>query len=162
MVKLKRDFLEGEKTEEQKLLATIDGLLPEMIQMRDNLNNVIMEMTYYRSARQEKTHIKIAKLIMVATTDYFNVSKSQIESKSRDTDVRMARQVFMVLTKKLTTLSFAKVGAIIGKDHSTVMHSEKVVNNSTDPIHEHFLIIQHRVERALLTVEVERKKAERV
>ena len=129
------------------------------IQPSSSISKVLIIVLAKRSVEEEKTHIKIAKLVMVATTDYFNVTKSAIESKSRDTDVRMARQIFMVLTKKFTTLSFAKVGAIIGKDHSTVMHSEKVVNNQNDPIHEHFLIIQNRVERALLTVEVESKKA---
>jgi chromosomal replication initiation ATPase DnaA len=158
MVKLKREFLREEKTEEQKLLETIDGLLPELIHMRDNLNSVIMEMSYYRTARQEKTHVKIAKIIMAAVTDYFGIFKSQIESKSRDMDIRMARQIYMALTKELTTLSFAKVGATIGKDHATVMHAQKVVNNSTDPIHEHYIIIKHRVSQAMINVEAENKK----
>ena len=139
----------------------IDGLLPELIRVRNNLNSVIMEMDFYKTIHSESGETKIAKIIMLAATEHFGVSKSAIESKSRETNTRMARQIFLALTKELTNKSLAAVGAIVGKDHATVIHAKKVVNNQNDPIHTHFLTIKRQVQRALLNVEVESKRVMR-
>ena len=147
-----------EKTDEEKLMEMINGLLPEFIRMRDQLNSAIMEMEFYRNLHTESGTTKVAKLIMKICTEHFQVSKSQIESKSREIDPRMVRQVFMALTRKLTKLPLAKVGAMVGKDHTTVLHACKVVENPTDPIHEHYVTIQNQVQRALIHVEIENKK----
>ena len=156
MVKYKRDPLR-ERSEEDKLLEMIDDVLPELVRTRNRLNSVIMEMDYYKSIRKENTYTSIAKIIMKACCNHFNVYKSDIEGLSRDTDVRMARQIFMVLTKESTKLSFAKVAAIIGKDHSTAMHAKKVVHNSTDPINEHYLIIKKQVNQAVINAVTQNK-----
>ena len=137
-------------------MEMINGLLPEIIRMRDQLNGVIMEMDYYRTLHSEAGHTKIAKIVMAACTAHFGVTQSGIESKSRDTDIRMARQIFMVLTYKLTSLSLAKVGAMVGKDHATVSHAQKVVDNSSDPAHDHYKDIEKQVQRALTNVEGEK------
>jgi len=147
-----------EKTDEEKLIEMINGILPEFIRMRDQLNGVIMEMEFYRNLRTESGTTKVAKLIMKVCISHFDVSKSQIESKSRETDVRMARQIFMALTRKLTKLSLARVGAMVGKDHATVVHACNVVENPTDPIHEHYLMIKNQVQRALIHVSIESKE----
>ena len=158
MMKHTRDPLK-EKSVEEKMLETIDGLLPEMIRMRNNLNSIIMEMDFYKTMHTESGETKIAKIVMLSATSHFGVSKSAVESKSRDTDTRMARQIFLSLTKELTSKSFARVGAMIGKDHATVMHAKKVTNNSNDPIHSHFLEVKIQVQQALLNVDVEKLKA---
>lgn len=139
-------------------MEMINGVLPEMIRMRDQLNVVIMELDFYKNLHTESGTTKVAKLIMKVCTAHFDVSKSQMESKSRDTDTRMARQIFMALTRKLTKLSLAKVGAMVGKDHATVVHAIKVVENPSDPTHEHYVTIHNQVQRALIHVEVESKK----
>lgn len=156
MVKYKREPLR-ERSEEDKLLEMIEDVLPELVRTRNRLNSVISELDYYRASRKENTSTTIAKIIMKACVNHFGIYKSDIEGKSRDTEIRMARQIFMALTKESTKLSLAKVGAIIGKDHSTVLHAQKVVSNTKDPIYEHYVKIKNQVNQALINVLEESK-----
>jgi hypothetical protein len=53
-----------------------------------------------------------------------------IHKKSRKREIVEARQMCMTYAKNLTTCSLAKIGLNIGgKDHATVLHSVKTVNN---------------------------------
>lgn len=65
--------------------------------------------------------------------DYFNVPKEMIEVKTRKREVVQARQVCHFFYKSFTDKSLASIGALVGsKDHATVLHSVKTVNNLID------------------------------
>ena len=52
----------------------------------------------------------------------FRVTRQQIEGKSRDRTVSLARAVTMLLVRRSTTMSFPEIGrALGGKNHSTVL-----------------------------------------
>ena len=51
-----------------------------------------------------------------------NISQEQLDSISRDTPVVKARRVFFSLAKEYTSVSSTKVGEMVSKDHSTVLH----------------------------------------
>ena len=58
----------------------------------------------------------------------FGIEPSDIKGKSRDRDIVVPRQVAMYLTRTLTDTSLPGIGkAFGGKDHSTVLHSVKKV-----------------------------------
>ncbi len=62
--------------------------------------------------------------------NYFNVPSEQIQSKTRKREIVQARQVAMFFSKNLTKASLATIGSQIGrKDHATVLHACKTVNN---------------------------------
>ena len=69
----------------------------------------------------------------IATTvicNYFNIPVEQIQSKTRKREIVQARQVAMFFSKTLTKSSLATIGSQIGgKDHATVLHACKTVNN---------------------------------
>jgi len=57
----------------------------------------------------------------------FKVSVEELTSRSRKRSVTFPRQVAMFLTRKYTGESLADIGSHYNRDHSTVMHSIKVI-----------------------------------
>ena len=61
---------------------------------------------------------------------YFNIGVDQLQSRTRKREIVQARQVAMFFSKSLTKSSLATIGSQIGgKDHATVLHACKTVNN---------------------------------
>ncbi|MDD4972072.1 MAG: chromosomal replication initiator protein DnaA [Paludibacter sp.] len=65
--------------------------------------------------------------------EYFSLSVDAISTKSRKREVVQARQIAMYLSKQLTKSSLASIGNTIGqRDHATVLHACKIVNDLMD------------------------------
>jgi chromosomal replication initiator protein len=65
--------------------------------------------------------------------EYFSLSIDAISTKSRKREVVQARQIAMYLSKQLTKSSLANIGFTIGqRDHATVLHACKIVNDLMD------------------------------
>ncbi|HBX50011.1 MAG: chromosomal replication initiation protein DnaA [Bacteroidetes bacterium RIFOXYA12_FULL_35_11] len=65
--------------------------------------------------------------------DYFNLPMDIFTSKTRKREIVQARQIAMFFAKSLTKASLATIGSSIGgKDHATVLHACKTVNNLID------------------------------
>ncbi|HJX72478.1 MAG TPA: chromosomal replication initiator protein DnaA [Bacteroidales bacterium] len=68
--------------------------------------------------------------IQKVVCNYFEIPTDSIQSKTRKREIVQARQVAMYFSKNLTKSSLATIGAQIGgKDHATVLHACKTVNN---------------------------------
>jgi chromosomal replication initiator protein len=62
--------------------------------------------------------------------DYFGLAVDSLQSKTRKREIVQARQVAMYFSKSLTNSSLSMIGSKIGKkDHATVLHACKAVNN---------------------------------
>jgi len=62
--------------------------------------------------------------------NYYNIGLEQLQSRTRKREIVQARQVAMYFSKSLTKSSLATIGSQIGgKDHATVLHACKTVNN---------------------------------
>jgi chromosomal replication initiator protein len=56
-----------------------------------------------------------------------------LQAKTRKREIVQARQLTMYFSKNLTKYSLASIGAQVGnKDHATVLHACKTVNNLKD------------------------------
>lgn len=65
--------------------------------------------------------------------EYFSLSVDAISTKSRKREVVQARQIAMYLSKNLTKSSLSSIGNTIGqRDHATVLHACKIVNDLMD------------------------------
>ena len=63
--------------------------------------------------------------VLHAVSDRFNVSISQLQSKSRTRSLALPRQIVMYLSRKLTNMSLTEIGGFVGgRDHSTVIHAD--------------------------------------
>lgn len=60
--------------------------------------------------------------------DQFQVSAEDLKSRSRKRSISHPRQVAMYLSRKFTKESLADIGGMYNRDHSTVLHSIKVIN----------------------------------
>ena len=68
--------------------------------------------------------------IQKVVCNYFEIPTDSIQSKTRKREIVQARQVAMFFSKSLTKASLATIGSQIGgKDHATVLHACKTVNN---------------------------------
>jgi chromosomal replication initiator protein len=62
--------------------------------------------------------------------DYFKIATDNAQSKTRKREIVQARQIAMYFSKNLTKTSLASIGAQIGgKNHATVVHACKTLNN---------------------------------
>jgi chromosomal replication initiator protein len=68
--------------------------------------------------------------IQKVVCDYFDLPIELLKSKTRKREVVQARQIAMFFAKKMTKSSLANIGMHCGgKDHATVLHACKTVNN---------------------------------
>lgn len=71
--------------------------------------------------------------IQKVVCDYFDLPIELLKSKTRKREVVQARQIAMFFAKQMTKSSLASIGAHCGgKDHATVLHACKTVNNLID------------------------------
>ncbi len=82
-----------------------------------------------KSTKREISIDYIQKIVC----DYFNMPVELLRSKTRKREIVQARQIAMFFAKSLTKSSLATIGSQIGgKDHATVLHACKTVNNLID------------------------------
>jgi chromosomal replication initiator protein len=68
--------------------------------------------------------------IQKVVCDYFNLEMELLKSKTRKRNVVQARQIAMYFAKSMTKSSLSSIGAHCGgKDHATVLHACRTVNN---------------------------------
>jgi chromosomal replication initiator protein len=68
--------------------------------------------------------------IQKVVCNYFNITPDQLHINTRKRETVQARQIAMFFSKSLTKCSLATIGSQIGgKDHATVLHACKTVNN---------------------------------
>ncbi len=67
---------------------------------------------------------------------HYKISPEDLKSDARRKEVTGPRKVTMFVIREILGLSFPKIGAIFGKDHSTAMYSIKSVENQlqNDPV----------------------------
>lgn len=70
--------------------------------------------------------------IQKVVSEYFQMDVNTLQSKTRKRHIVQARQLAMFFAKKFTKASLASIGSQIGKrDHATVLHACKTVDNLT-------------------------------
>jgi len=76
---------------------------------------------------------RIIEYIIAIVGKFYNVSNIYTQIKSRKREYVYARQIAMYLISKYSTATLEKIGAqFAGKDHATVLHAKKVINNLID------------------------------
>jgi chromosomal replication initiator protein len=71
--------------------------------------------------------------IQKVVSDYFSIPVDVVNSKTRKREIVQARQIAMYFSKKYTKSSLATIGIHCGnKDHATVLHACRTVNNLLD------------------------------
>ena len=93
-----------------------------------NLAKDIVE-KFVKNTKREVSIDYIQKVV----SDYFQMDVDTLQSKTRKRHIVQARQLAMFFAKKYTKASLASIGSQIGqRDHATVLHACKTVNNLND------------------------------
>lgn len=59
--------------------------------------------------------------IIDSVSEYYSLTPSQLKSKVRTSQIALARQIAMYLSRQILTLPYQEIGKAFGKDHSTVL-----------------------------------------
>ncbi len=71
--------------------------------------------------------------VQKAVAEHFQMKVADLKSKRRQRAIAMPRQIAMYLSRKLTNASYPDIGEKFGgKDHTTVMHNVKKIEESLD------------------------------
>jgi len=72
-------------------------------------------------------------LIQKTVAEYFDIRLADMTSRRRPANIAFPRQVAMYLSRKLTSHSLKEIGQSFGgRDHGTVIHAYKTVENMMD------------------------------
>jgi chromosomal replication initiator protein len=71
--------------------------------------------------------------IQTATCDVLRVSRAELDSPRRATNVVRARQLAIYVARNSTSASLAEIARAFGRDHSTVLHSIRTVEKRLEP-----------------------------
>ena len=100
-------------------LSSLNGSKVTISECEDVLRDVLEE--------EESPAVTIDR-IQRNVADYYDIRMADMTSKRRPANIAFPRQVAMYLSRKMTDSSFSEIGeAFGGRDHGTVMHACKLV-----------------------------------
>jgi chromosomal replication initiator protein len=132
-IDLPEDVLEYIATHISDNIRELEGALISLLaQSTLNKKEITLDLTkemidkLIKSTKREISIDYIQKVVC----NYYNIGLDMLQSKTRKREIVQARQVAMFFSKSLTKSSLATIGSQIGgKDHATVLHACKTVNN---------------------------------
>ncbi|RIH63477.1 chromosomal replication initiator protein DnaA [Mariniphaga sediminis] len=135
-IDLTEDILEYIASHVTNNVRELEGALVSLLaQSMLNRREITLDLTsklinkLVKNSRRELSIEYISKVVC----DYFNMPVESLQTKTRKREIVQARQITMYFSKSLTKYSLASIGAQIGnKDHATVLHACKTVNNLKD------------------------------
>jgi phosphoglycolate phosphatase-like HAD superfamily hydrolase len=86
----------------------------------------------------QNTEIDLLQTLSDTVEDYFNIPRGEIKRKTRKPEIKEPRQIAMTLAlnfllpKNGKLYSKTNIGIFFGKDHATVIHANKTINNLLD------------------------------
>lgn len=132
-IELPEEVLEYIATHISDNIRELEGALISLLaQSTLNKKEITLELAkemidkLIKSTKREISIDYIQKVVC----NYYNIGLEMLQSKTRKREIVQARQVAMFFSKTLTKSSLATIGSQIGgKDHATVLHACKTVNN---------------------------------
>ncbi|MDL2230542.1 chromosomal replication initiator protein DnaA [Alistipes sp. OttesenSCG-928-L06] len=111
----------------------IEGAISSLIANASFLNKTItvplareILKAYVKYTKKEITVERICQIVC----DHYELNEEQFNSKKRTREIALARQVAMHLCKQHTKMPLSAIGNAIGKkNHATVLHACKTINN---------------------------------
>jgi chromosomal replication initiation ATPase DnaA len=77
--------------------------------------------------------IRLSNEIIESVSTYYEIRIDEIKSRKRHAQIVRARHVALYLLREDLRLSLHECGALIGRDHSSVVHAVNLVKQSITP-----------------------------
>jgi chromosomal replication initiator protein len=91
-------------------------------------------MNYYAMPALKKAGVKNSQktdVIIQAVVNYYCIDPELLYKRTRLRRVVAARQMVMYILRERTTLSLDQIGKIFNRDHTTVIHACKMIEDRT-------------------------------
>ena len=88
--------------------------------------NLVKECISSLITGDESPTITADKIISMVAKKY-DISRDDVLGKKRDQNIAYARNLSIYIIRRVTQMSFPEIGKIFGRDHSTIMSSNKVI-----------------------------------
>ena len=105
--------------------------------LRNKVKNLKKELNaLLDNSEQKKDEVKmkdmfdIAEDIIIKVANYYKITIKDIKGKSRKRENVKARFVAMYFIKNNTALTLKAIGALVGRDHTTIIHSLQTIQNT--------------------------------
>ena len=119
------------KTNVRELEGAIISLIAQSSFNKVEITQELAQDVVMKFVKNTKREVSI-DYIQKVVSDYFQMDIETLQSKTRRRHIVQARQLAMYFAKKFTKASLASIGSQIGKrDHATVLHACKTVDNLT-------------------------------
>ena len=80
--------------------------------------------------KAESEKVLSSDYVKEIVSKYFSVDKNDLSSNKRSNEIAFPRQIAMYLCRDVANMSYPKIGEDFGnRDHSTVMHACKKIEN---------------------------------
>ncbi|MDE6262542.1 MAG: chromosomal replication initiator protein DnaA, partial [Muribaculaceae bacterium] len=91
--------------------------------------------TVLKNAVKIRRHTINFEMIADQVSSYYKIESDALFTKSRRREINDARQMVMYMAKKLTQLSLTAIGVRLDRNHATVIHAVKNIENrlATEP-----------------------------
>ena len=120
------------KSNIRELEGTLLTLIAQSTFAKRNMTLELAQELIDKIVTDSQSEISISR-IQDAVCEYFNLPHDAILAKTRKREIVQARQIAMYLSRSLTKVSLASIGAQIGgKDHATVLHACNTVCDLID------------------------------
>lgn len=120
------------KTNIRELEGAIISLIAQSSFNKREVTLELAQQVVEKFVKNTKREVSI-DYIQKVVSDYFEMDVETLQSKTRKRHIVQARQLAMFFAKKFTKASLASIGSQIGKrDHATVLHACKTVDNLTE------------------------------
>lgn len=116
----------------RELEGALISLLAQSTLNKKELNLELAIEIIDKLVKNTKREISI-DYIQKVVCNHFNMPIDLLQAKTRKREIVQARQIAMYFSKSMTKASLSSIGSQIGKkDHATVLHACKTVNNLID------------------------------
>lgn len=144
------DFIAGEVTDSiRELEGIIVSLLAHATMLNQDISVDLARSIISNSVKISKRQITFEKIAETVASHY-NIDTSLLYGKSRKREISDARQLVMYFAKKDTQLSSTNIGMRLSRNHATVLHACKQI--------EQRLSIERKFQEEVETLEQELKK----
>ena len=116
-------------------IRQIEGILNKIqayleLEQRGGLDMALVENVTRDVIRSERSYTP--EYIVEKTAAFYSLTSEDILGKGKTKNIAAARQMATYLMRKLTTLTLEEIGTVLNRDHSTILHSIRKIEESVN------------------------------